>query len=89
MPANPFGVRRDLRAMTVPAAIAYVVITVLTLLAKTVSYAFALVAEVAERLADAGESARDAAHHTPVDLTPSAPFTTTGFGRTHATRSAR
>ncbi len=76
MRTNPFGVRRDLRDMTAPAAVAYVLITVLTLLAKTVAYAFALVAEVAERVADAGETARDAAHHADRgDLPEPVPFT--------------
>jgi hypothetical protein len=77
MRANPFGVRRDLRDMTVPAAIAYVLITVLTLLAKTVSYLFALLAEVAERVAVAGESAREVAHQAAgqyEDTAPPVPF---------------
>jgi hypothetical protein len=58
----PFGIRRDLRTMTGPAMVAYVLITILTLLAKTLGYAFALLAEVAERVAVAGDTARDAAH---------------------------
>ena len=53
----PTGARRTLRQMTVPAAIAYVLLTVLTLLARVVCLVAALVAEVAERLADAGSTA--------------------------------
>ncbi len=53
--------RAALRRMTVPAAIAYVIVTVLTLLMRAATWAFALVAEVAERIADAGEHARAAA----------------------------
>jgi len=53
----PTGVRRSLRQMTVPAAIAYVILTVLTLLARVVMFVAALVADVAERLADAGSTA--------------------------------
>ncbi|MCE7009337.1 hypothetical protein LWC34_41965 [Kibdelosporangium philippinense] len=44
--------------MTVPAAIAYVLVTVLTLLARGVVLIAALIADVAERLADAGDTAR-------------------------------
>lgn len=53
----PTGARRTLRQMTVPAAIAYVILTVLTLLARVVVLVAALVADVAERLADAGSTA--------------------------------
>ncbi|MFC3892105.1 hypothetical protein ACFOWZ_11520 [Lentzea rhizosphaerae] len=49
--------RRTLRQMTVPAAIAYVVITVLTLLARVIGLVAALIADVTERLADAGDTA--------------------------------
>lgn len=75
MRTNAFGIRRDLRDMTVPAAVAYVLITVLTLLARTIAYAFALVAEVAERVADAGQAARVVAHQVDhADLPTPAPF---------------
>lgn len=53
--------RNALRHLTLPAAIAYVIVTVLTLLARAVTWAFALLAEVAERLADAGDTARTVA----------------------------
>ncbi|WP_112262391.1 hypothetical protein [Lentzea terrae] len=43
--------------MTVPAAIAYTLIFVLTLLARVVGMVAALVADVTERLADAGQTA--------------------------------
>jgi hypothetical protein len=87
-----FGVRAELRDMPAPAAVAYVAITVLTLIAKTLGYVFGLLAEITERLADAGYVARTAAaeHATQhADLTPPAPFTTARSGRTYATRSAR
>jgi hypothetical protein len=58
---SPTGTRRTLRQMTVPAAIAYVIVTVLTLLARVITLTFALVAEIAERVADAGDIARAAA----------------------------
>lgn len=88
----PFGVRAELRDMPTPTAIAYVAITILTLLAKTLGYVFGLLAEITERLADAGYVARTAtAQHATqhADLTPPTPFTPAGFGRTHATRNAR
>ncbi|MEU0883675.1 hypothetical protein ABZ345_34160 [Lentzea sp. NPDC005914] len=44
--------------MTMPAAVALVLVTVLTLLARVVATLAALVADVAERLADAGDNAR-------------------------------
>jgi hypothetical protein len=50
--------RTALRRMSLAAAIAYVIVTVLTLLMRAVTWAFALVAEVSERIADAGENAR-------------------------------
>jgi hypothetical protein len=53
--------RNTLRRMSVAAAIAYVVVTVLTLLMRAVTWAFALIAEVSERITDAGEHARAAA----------------------------
>jgi hypothetical protein len=53
--------RTALRRMSVAAAIAYVVVTVLTLLMRAVTWGFALVADVSERIADAGENARAAA----------------------------
>lgn len=62
-------VRRTLRQMTVPAAIAYVLVTVLTLLARGVVLIAALIADVAERLADAGDIARAAARG-PVVMNP-------------------
>lgn len=49
---------RHLRRLTVPAAIALVLVTVLALLARVVALVAALVADVAERLADAGDHAR-------------------------------
>lgn len=52
---------RSLRRLTVPAAIALVLVTVLALLARVVAHVAALVADVAERLADAGDNARRAA----------------------------
>lgn len=54
--------RNALRRLTLPAAVAYVLVTVLTLLARAVVFAAALVADVAERLADAGDCARSAVH---------------------------
>lgn len=54
--------RNALRRLTFPAAVAYVLVTVLTLLARIVVFAAALVADVAERLADAGDTARLAVH---------------------------
>jgi hypothetical protein len=55
------GARRTLRQMTVPAAIAYVIMTVLTFVARAVVLVAALIADIAERLADAGDTARAAA----------------------------
>lgn len=52
---------RSLRRLTVPAAVALVLVTVLALLARVVALVAALVADVAERLADAGDNARRAA----------------------------
>jgi hypothetical protein len=79
MRSNPFGVRADLRDMPTPTAIAYVVITVVTLLAKTLGYVFGLIAEITERLADSGYAVRAdllaqaiAEHET---VTAPAPFT--------------
>lgn len=84
-----FGVRADLRLMPTPAAIVYVVITVLTLLAKTLGYVFGLLAEITERLADAGYVARTALaeHATQHEtVTASAPFTRPTATRTEARR---
>ncbi|MEO6090642.1 MAG: hypothetical protein ABIQ18_46825 [Umezawaea sp.] len=78
MRTNPFGVRRDLRDMTIPDAVAYVTITVVALLAKVVGYVFGLIAEVAERLADSGFAVRadllDQAAAQHEDTTPPVPF---------------
>lgn len=49
---------RSLRRLTVPAAVALVLVTVLALLARVVALTAALVADLAERLADAGDNAR-------------------------------
>jgi hypothetical protein len=57
---------RSLRRLTVPAAVALVLVTVLALLARVVALVAALVADVAERLADAGDNARRAATVEPV-----------------------
>jgi hypothetical protein len=54
--------------MTVPAAIAYVLVTLLTFTLRMVTFAAALIADVAERIADAGDIARAAAR-TPVLVT--------------------
>ena len=50
--------RNALRRLTLPVAVAYVLVTLLALLARIVVFAAALVADVAERLADAGDTAR-------------------------------
>lgn len=50
-----------LKRLTVSAAVALVLVTVLALLARVVALVAALVADVAERLADAGDNARRAA----------------------------
>jgi divalent metal cation (Fe/Co/Zn/Cd) transporter len=68
--------RNVLRRLTLPAAVAYVLVTVLTLLARIVVFAAALVADVAERLADAGDCARLAVH-----TTSASPVPTTGGTR--------
>jgi hypothetical protein len=57
---------RSLRRLTVPAAVALVLVTVLALLARVVAVVAALVADVAERLADAGDNARHAVTAEPV-----------------------
>ena len=62
--------RNVLRRLTLPAAVAYVLVTVLTLLARIVVFAAALVADVAERLADAGDTARLAVHTAPTAPAP-------------------
>lgn len=62
--------RNALRRLTLPAAVAYVLVTVLTLLARIVVFAAALVADVAERLADAGDTARLAVHTVPAAPAP-------------------
>lgn len=49
---------RSLRRLTVAAAVALVLVTVLALLARMVAVVAALVADIAERLADAGDNAR-------------------------------
>lgn len=53
--------RRALSQMTVPVAIAFVLVTVLTLALRLLSAVTGLVAEISERLADAGDTARAAA----------------------------
>lgn len=88
MRTNPFGVRADLRDMPTPVAVVYVLITVLTLLAKALGYAFGLLAEITERLADAGYTARTdvltqavAEHETGTEPAPfTRPATRTGTG---------
>ncbi|HEX7662433.1 MAG TPA: hypothetical protein VF444_23460 [Pseudonocardiaceae bacterium] len=44
--------------MSLPAAVAFVVISVLTLVFRLVSAVTGLVAEISERIADAGDTAR-------------------------------
>jgi hypothetical protein len=61
--------RRVFTHMSVPAAIAYATMTVLTLLFRLVSAVTGLVAEVSERIADAGDSARAAARGTAIVTT--------------------
>jgi hypothetical protein len=53
--------RRVLSQMSVPAAIAFVVVTVLTLVFRMLAAVTGLVAEVSERIAEAGDTARAAA----------------------------
>lgn len=65
--------RTHLRQLTLPAAVAYVLVTVLTLLARIVVFAAALVADVAERLADAGDTARLAVHTVPASAASTYP----------------
>lgn len=60
--------RTQLRPMSLAAAVAYVIVTVLALLARIVVAVACLVADVAERLADAGDSACAAAR-APVVVT--------------------
>jgi hypothetical protein len=50
--------RRALSQMSVPVAIAFVLVTVLTLVFRVVAAVTGLVAEISERLADAGDTAR-------------------------------
>ncbi|WP_033438400.1 hypothetical protein [Saccharothrix sp. NRRL B-16314] len=62
-----------LRRLPLPVAVAFAVVTVLTLCARIVVFAAALVADVAERLADAGDTARLSVH-----TASTAPATTSG-----------
>lgn len=66
--------RRSLREMTVPAATAYVLLTVLTLALRSVSVVVGLVADVTERIADAGDTARAVARGPVLINAPSAGF---------------
>lgn len=61
--------RTQLRRLTLPALIAYAIVTILTLLARLVVAVAALVAEIAQRLADAGDTACAAARG-PVVVAP-------------------
>ena len=54
--------RAELRGLTTPAALAYVLITLVALAASADAYALGLAAEVADRVALAGQLARDSAH---------------------------
>lgn len=67
MPAG----RRAFSQMTMPALIAFVLVTVLTLAFRLVAAVTGLIAEVSERLADAGDTARAAARG-PVLITTAA-----------------
>lgn len=58
---TPTPGRRALSQMTVPVAIAFVVVTLLTLTFRMLSAVTGLVAEISERIADAGDTARAAA----------------------------
>lgn len=62
--------RNALRRLTLPAAVAYVLVTVLTLLARVVLFGAALVADVAERVAEAGDCARLAVQTAPAPPMP-------------------
>jgi hypothetical protein len=53
--------RRVFSQMTLPALIAFVLVTVLTLAFRVLSAVTGLIAEVSERIADAGDTARAAA----------------------------
>jgi hypothetical protein len=53
--------RRTLSQMSVPVLIAFVIVTVLTLTFRLLSALTGLIAEVSERVADAGDTARAAA----------------------------
>lgn len=53
--------RRELREMSIPAAIAYVLFRVLSLVFRIVAVLGGLVAEISERVADAGDVACAAA----------------------------
>lgn len=77
---SPTGARGTLRRMPVPAAVAYVLVTVLTLLAQGATWMFALLAEISDRLADAGESARLTARGAVVVTVPSPVRTATASG---------
>ncbi|ASO21061.1 hypothetical protein FHR81_002030 [Actinoalloteichus hoggarensis] len=61
---SPSPARLVLRWLTVPAGVAYVLITVATLAARIVAVTAGLIAEVADRLAAAGDIARADAHLT-------------------------
>jgi hypothetical protein len=63
--------RAQLRALTVPAATAYVLITVLTLVFRSLSLVAGLLTEITEVLADAGDTARDSVRG-PVLITSAA-----------------
>jgi hypothetical protein len=58
---QPAPGRRALSQMSVPAAIAFVVVTLLTLAFRVLATVTGLVAEISERIADAGDTARAAA----------------------------
>jgi hypothetical protein len=60
--------RRSLRDLSAPAAIAYVLLVALSLLARVAALSLGLVAELVERLADAGDVACAAARG-PVVMT--------------------
>lgn len=53
--------RRTLSDLSMPALIAFVIVTVLTLTFRLLSAVTGLIAEVSERIADAGDTARAAA----------------------------
>jgi hypothetical protein len=67
---RPTG-RRAFSQMSIPALIAFVLVTVLTLTFRLVAAVTGLIAEISERLADAGDTARAAARG-PVLITTAA-----------------